>query len=132
MSIKSISVHFNAAADLRQLWEDDRNAAAAVAVVLEQLGADPNAIDILTTFGNNNAGTHRINVRTWESARGLGNLWRFRVLDTPATNYRVVYGYHWQTRQLCVLAVVLKTEFDYELNSDIAKRILADWRELAT
>lgn len=53
------------------------------------------------------------------------------VLDTPATVYRVVYGYHWHTRQVCILAIVHKDEFDYDnLNSSLAQRILADWRAI--
>lgn len=126
-----IDVHHNAREDIRQLAATEKKAAAAVLVVLEQLSADPKAIDKLTTHGDNFVGVSRLNVKRWESARGLGNLWRFRVLDTPATVYRVVYGYHWQTRQLCVLAVVHKDQFDYDdLTSNISKRILADWRSL--
>ena len=126
-----LDIHHNAAQDLRDLRVVNLGAAAAVAVALEQIQADPKAIDKLTTFGNNTVGVARLNIKRWESVRGQGNLWRFRVLDTPATVYRVVYGYHWQTRQICVLAVVHKDKFDYDdLNSDLAHRILADWRAL--
>ena len=126
-----IDVPNSAQEDIRRLAAKDRKAAAAVLVVLEQLAADPKAIDKLTTHGDNYVGASRLNVKRWESARGIGNLWRFRILDTPATSFRVVYGYHWQTRQLCVLAVVQKDQFDYDnLTSDIAQRILTDWRAL--
>lgn len=126
-----LDIHQSAAQDLRDLRGVNPGAAAAVTVALEQIQADPKAIDKLTTFGNNTVGAARLNIKRWESVRGQGNLWRFRVLDTPATVYRVVYGYHWQTRQICVLAVVHKEKFDYDdLNSDLARRILADWRTL--
>lgn len=129
--IRSLDVHLHAKEDIRQLRETDLQAAAAVLVTLEQIQYDPAAIDKLTTYGNNDVGTVTLNVKRWQRARGSGNLWRFRVLDTPATSYRVVYGYHYQTRQLCVLAVVHKESFDYDnLNSDIARRIIADWRAL--
>lgn len=123
-----IDVHLNAKADIERLVARDRKAAAAVLVALEQVAADPGVIDKLTTSGNNAVGDNRLNVKRWERMRSVDNLWRFRILDTPATAYRVVYGYHWQTRQLCVLAVIHKEEFDYDdLESDFAQRILADW-----
>lgn len=126
-----LDIKKHAVQDLDQLWADDIEAASAVTVVLEQLEADPVLIDKLTTYGNNTVGQNRINVRPWESAKGQGNLWRFRILDTPATVYRIVYGYHWQTRQLCVLAIVHKDKFNYDdLNSSLAQRILADWRAI--
>lgn len=126
-----LDIHQSAAQDLRDLRVVNPGAAAAVTVALEQIQADPKAIDKLTTFGNSTVGVARLNIKRWETVRGQGNLWRFRVLDTPATVYRVVYGYHWQTRQICVLAVAHKEKFDYDdLNSDLARRILADWRTL--
>jgi mRNA-degrading endonuclease RelE of RelBE toxin-antitoxin system len=126
-----LDIHTHADEDLDRLWETDPNAAAAVQVVLEQLEADPKAIDKLTTYGDNVIGRNRVNVKPWETAKKKGNLWRFRVFDTPATSYRVVYGYHWQTRQICVLAIIHKDKFDYDdLSNSLAQRILADWRAL--
>ncbi len=125
-----LDLHDHAVDDLRQLKIDDPRAAAAVLVALEQIEADPKAIDKLTTRGNNEVGAVRIGVKQWQAAKEIGNLWRFRVFDSPATVYRVVYGYHWSTQQICVFAVVHKEKFDYELDSDIARRILADWRAI--
>lgn len=129
--MRCVDVHQHALEDIRALRISDARAAAAILVALEQIGADPLAIDKLTTHGPNNFGSMRLGVKRWESMRSRGNLWRFRVLDTPATSYRVVYGYQWQTRQLCVLAVVHKDLFDYDdTNSELSKRISADWRTL--
>lgn len=127
-----VDVHDHAKADLDQLWQTDPLAAAAVMAALEQMQADPRLIDKLTRHGNNDFGAVRLNVKRWQAVRPrAGDLWRFRVLDTPATSYRVVYGYHYQTRQICVLAVVYKTDFNYDdLTSSFAKRILADWAAL--
>lgn len=120
-----------AANDLRRLHRTDPAVAAAVLVALEQIEADPDAIDKLTLNDTSRFGAFRLGIKRWESARRVGNLWRFRLLDTPATRYRVIYGYHWQTRQVAVLAVVHKETFDYDdLSSEIARRILADWRSL--
>lgn len=127
-------VHEHAAQDLNTIAAADPQAVAAVLAVLEQLEADPNAIDKLTTYGNNDVQEGQINVRRWITASKQarrGYLWRFRALDSPATNYRVVYGYHWQTRQVCVLAVVHKENLDYDdLTSGIGHRVLSDWAAL--
>lgn len=129
--MRTVDVHLHALEDIRNLKNTDMLAAAAILVALEQIGADPLAIDKLTTHGNNDFGPLRLGVKRWESMRTRGNLWRFRVLDTPATTYRVVYGYQWQTRQLCVLAVVHKDRFDYDdINSELSERISTDWRGL--
>jgi mRNA-degrading endonuclease RelE of RelBE toxin-antitoxin system len=131
--VSHVDIHEHAQQDLDQLWEGDPAAAASVLVVLEQVSADPRAIDFLTTHGNNRIKTSTVNLNAWEVAkRRFGaNLWRMRVLDAPATGYRIIYGYHWQTRQICVFAIVHKDQFDYDdLTSDIARRILADWNAL--
>lgn len=131
MSIVRVDVHLHAKQDLLCLKAVDMKAAAAIAIALAQIEADPAFIDKLTTHGNNNFGPISLGVKRWESMKKHGNLWRFRVLDTPATSYRVVYGYQWQTRQLCVLAIIHKEDFDYDdTNSYCAKRIAADWRAL--
>lgn len=123
-----IDIHDNANRDLDALWVADPEAAATVYVVLETLEADPKAIDKLTTHGDINIGDLRTNAKHWISATRSRNLWRLRVLDTPATSYRIVYGYHWQTRQLCVLAIVHKDNFNYDdHNSEIVQRIFTDW-----
>ena len=125
-----IDIHDNAKDDLRALRTSAPPVAAAILAALQQMEADPRLIDKLTTYGANEFGSVRIGVKQWEKAKGIGNLWRFRVFDTPATVYRVIYGYHYQTKQICVLAVVHKEGFNYELDSDIARRILNDWRDI--
>lgn len=122
-------MHDHAKEDIRALRRSDPDAAAAVLVTLAQIQADPLAIDKLTTYGDNQFGSQLTNVKPWEVAqRRKKNLWRFRALNTPATSYRIFYGYHWPTQHLCVLAVVHKDDFDYDnLNTDIARRILRDW-----
>ena len=126
-----IDIHPHAAQDLDRLWDNDPKAAAAIQAILEQLEADPNLIDKLTTYGNVPVGRGLINVKPWSSVGRESSLWRFRALDTPGTNYRVGYGYSWRTRQICVLAIATKKEFDYDNHeSDFARRILADWRAI--
>lgn len=126
-----LDVHSHAEEDLDRLWETDSAAAAAVVVCLEEMRGDPDLLDKLTTRGDNLFGRQSVNVKQWKAPGRTTNLWRFRILDTPATSHRVVYGYNWHTKQLCVLAVVHKDEFDYDdLGSEIGKRIMADWAAL--
>lgn len=100
-----------------------------VVAMLEELPSLRDPIDTLTTHGDHVVGLERINVKRWQRIRPRsGDLWRLRVLDTEATSYRVVYGYSVSSRQICVLGVVHKTEFDYDSPSDgFVQRILQDW-----
>ena len=124
-----IELHDHAKDDLRELRVADLAAFSDAAMLLEQIRSDPKAIDKLTTFGNNSVGDNRINVKRWIKADPR-NIWRLRFLDSAATTYRIVYGYHWQTQTLHVLAVVKKEEFDYDNPcSEIARRIFRDWEE---
>lgn len=128
-----IDVSPGAQDDLAALLGSDPEAWKSVMATLEQMQADPALVDKLTTHRSDQEfGESRVNVKQWQSAlrKERANLWRFRVLDTPATNYRVVYGYHYQTRQICLFAVVVKEDFDYEPTSDLGRRILAEWSQL--
>jgi hypothetical protein len=69
-----------------------------------------------------------VNVKAWVLARcASNNLFRVRVLDTPATVYRVVYGFDWRQRRIGILAILHKDLFDYEIDSQISDRIFNDW-----
>jgi hypothetical protein len=125
-----LDIHDHADDDLEALWVSDAEAAAEIHAWLEVMEDDPKAIDKLTTRGDS-GGDPNINIKSWHTAGARRNLWRARILDTPATIYRVVYGYHWQTRQLCILAVVKKDEFDYDDHSSfIVQRVFSDWEKL--
>lgn len=129
---QSVIIHDHAIDDIRQIYAVDKASAALILVVLEQLKIDPQqSINKLTTRGDNDLGIYRSNVKLWEKVKKFGNLWRFRILDTPATVYRIIYGYHWQTQQLCILAVVNKESYNYDdLTSEINKRIISDWNSI--
>lgn len=126
-----IDIHLNARADIQAIALSDKKAASAVIVALEHAATDPNILDKLTTHGDNGVGGLRLGVKQWLSMKRSANLWRFRIFDTPATMYRVIYGYQWQTRQVLILAVVHKEHFNYDdHNSDIVRRIVNDWGNL--
>jgi mRNA-degrading endonuclease RelE of RelBE toxin-antitoxin system len=114
--------------DLAKLRRTDPEALAVIATFLQEAEADSELIDKCTTHGDNVIGSNKVNVKAWVAARRQSdNLFRFRILDTPATVYRVVYGYDWHTRRIGILAVVHKNDFDYEISSELADRIQADW-----
>jgi len=113
--------------DLRALRESNPDAFAAVMAFLEEAEADESLIDKFTTYGNVQIGESVINVKRWAAASVVGNLLRIRILNTPATVYRIVYGYDWQTRRMGILAVVHKDDFDYEIKGELADRIQNDW-----
>ena len=129
---QSVVVLNHAKDDILAIAAVNKAAAATVLVVLEQLKADPQlTIDKLTTSGANDFPGFNVNVKSWRTAKFIGNLWRIRILDTPATGHRVIYGYHYQTQQLLVFAVVDKENYDYDdLTSEINQRIFADWRSI--
>lgn len=125
-----LNVHENAASDLESIALTDPEAAAEIFAILSQLENDPNFLDKLTTHGNVGIGDNNLNIKQWLKPGKSQNLWRFRALDTEATDYRVLYGYYYPTKLFFVLAIVHKENYDYDdLNSDINKRILADWTE---
>jgi mRNA-degrading endonuclease RelE of RelBE toxin-antitoxin system len=114
--------------DLIRLKRSDPDALAVIATFLQEADADEKLIDKCTTQGNVVIGSNRLNVKAWvEARRTIGNLHRFRILDTPATSYRIVYGYDWHTRRIGILAIVHRDNFDYEISGQLADRIQADW-----
>jgi mRNA-degrading endonuclease RelE of RelBE toxin-antitoxin system len=132
MPASTFDICENADADLDRLWDSDPKAAAAVVVALDEVQADPELIEKLTTRGDVEFETQRLGIKQWrEAQRANNNLWRFRIFDTPATSYRVVYGFHWQLRHVCILAIGHKDQLDYDnLDKDLSERILADWFDI--
>jgi mRNA-degrading endonuclease RelE of RelBE toxin-antitoxin system len=126
--METLALSSGAEADLEALQESGPDALAAVVAFLEEADADPDLINKCTTKGNVQFGATQVNVKPWAAARRTdNNLFRIRVLDTPATVYRIVYGFDWHSRRVCVLAVVHKDDFDYELCNELAVRIQDDW-----
>jgi hypothetical protein len=116
-------------ADLKALRLSDPDALAAVMAFLQEAEAETNddLIKKCTTHGNVQIGSSRVNVKAWAAARRTDNLFRFRILDTPATVYRIPYGYDWHSRRIGILAIVHKDNFDYAISGDLADRIQDDW-----
>jgi hypothetical protein len=115
--------------DIAELESLDPGALAVVLTVLDEAEADSSIQQKLTTYGDAYIGEWLLNVKPWVVARARrDNLFRFRVLKTAATSYRVVYGYDWRAQRIGVLAIVHKEDFDYGLKSTLSDRIFNDWR----
>src|SRR5882762_983760 len=118
-----------AIADLATLRRVNPDAHATVVAFLQEADADEELIDKCTSEGTVEIGPYRVSARPWHAARRAGdNLFRFRVLDTSATVYRIVYGHDWRAHRIGILAVVHKDRFDYEISGSLADRIRNDWR----
>jgi hypothetical protein len=113
--------------DLLKLRRSDPNAFAAVLAFLAEAAADEKLIEKCTTYGNVHLNLIEVNVKRWVEARGIGNIFRIRILNTPATMYRVIYGFDWRSGRFGVLAVVHKGGFNYEITGELADRIRDDW-----
>ena len=115
--------------DMAALDRADPDAYDVIVVFLAEADNDPKLIERFTTPGDGELGEWRYTIARWQAARRIANFFRIRVLDSPATSYRIVYGYDWFQHRCCVLAVVHKELFDYEPKSELGDRIVKDWRE---
>ena len=126
-----VDIHRSAKADVAQMLQGQHRRAAIVLIpLIQQLQADDKWAPYLTVRGEFKLGAVRLNVKQWETPKGL-SMWRFRALDTHATSYRVVYGKHWERRLIVLLGIVHKddSDFDYDdLNRPTSARILDDFR----
>jgi hypothetical protein len=114
--------------DLRALRRDDPDAFAAVIVFIDEAAVDEALIWQCTDDQDLHLTSTRAGVRRWVAAEHtIGNLFRVRIFDTPATVYRVIYGLDWQAGRIGLLAIAHKDQFNYEVTGDLADRIHADW-----
>lgn len=127
-----LSIHPDAAADIRELMAKDRFAAGKVVALLQQAKADPAIIDSLLDhdFGADHAAAYHVS--KWFDFWNVGyNLWRLKIWMEPkgSLRYRIVYAYEPRTLQYHVLAVVHR-DFDYKRDHEITSRILKAYEDL--
>lgn len=137
--ISSIDIHQNAKNDLLDLKASNPEAFSDILVLIQELQINPNlTIDWLTTHGDIDANGFDINAKQWIAIKNIANnIWRLRLMGLPeyysneASKYRIIYCYHYQTRQLCILAVVNRNEFNYDdLTTPINQRIIRDYKSI--
>lgn len=130
--VPSLSIHPDAAADLRRLMESDKFAAGKVLALLEQAKRDPKIIDSLLDHNFGGDHTAAYHVSKWHEFWNVGyNIWRLKIWMEPqgSLRYRIVYAYEPKSLQYNVLAVVHRN-FDYKRDHEITERIIKAYRVL--
>ncbi len=130
--IAPLSLHSDAADDLRALMTSDPDAGGKIAAFLQQAKHDPKILDSLLNhdFGANKSEPYHVSkwFEFWNS--GI-NLWRLKLWTFPkgSLKYRVFYAYQPSTHHYHVLAIVHR-DFDYKTDHEATKRILAAYHSL--
>jgi hypothetical protein len=130
--IAPLSLHSDAANDLRGLMIANPGAASKIAAFLQQAKSDPRIIDSLLDhdFGDDRKGPYHVS--KWFEFWNTGfNLWRVKLWTFPkgSLSYRIVYAYQPSTQHYHVLAIVHR-DFDYQTDHVITQRILLAYRSL--
>lgn len=127
-----ISVEPGAEEDLDRLWDEDEDVAADIAVLLESLEEGPDWLWKLTRpEGYRHYGEPQFDtVKFSEFWKQNFNLYRLKPICSPTIGgYRIIYACNNHTDTVHVLAIVSR-DFNYDANSDIVKRVVADYAAL--
>ncbi len=130
--VPSLSIHRDAAEDLRQLMGSNKGAAGKIAALLQQVKHDPNIIASLLehNFGADHSSAYHVS--KWVEFYRVGyNIWRLKVWEMPhgSLPYRIVYAYEPKLLQYHVLAIVHRN-FNYQRDHEITKRIVKAYADL--
>ncbi|MEW5891005.1 MAG: hypothetical protein AB1768_18645 [Pseudomonadota bacterium] len=125
-------VHDDAEGDLERLWGEAPEAAARIAVLLEEVEGNPDLLDCLTQhdFGSYHSADFHVSrwVEQWKKGR---DLWRLKVwdLEDKGLRYRVVYAFVPGKLQYHVLGIVPR-DFNYDVGNELTRRILRTYEDL--
>lgn len=128
----ALFVHQDAVADLEALWESEPQAAARIAVLLEELEGNPDLLDRLSQQGYGTHHTADFSVSKWFEYWNQGkDLWRLKVwdLEDKGLKYRIIYAFTPRKLHYHVLAIAPR-EFNYETNHPISQRLLRAYEDL--
>ena len=130
--VPSLTIHPDAAHDIRQLMTSDRLAAGKVIALLQQAKADPKVIESLLDHDFGAGQTAPYHVSKWFGFWNTGyNIWRLKIWVAPkgSLRHRIVYAYEPRSLHYHILAVVHR-DFDYQLDHDTTRRIIKAYRDL--
>lgn len=130
--VPTLTIHPDAADDLRKLMLSDRFAAGKVIALLEQAKRDSKIIDSLLDhdFGADHSAAYHVS--KWYEFWNVGfNIWRLKIWIEPNSSlrHRIVYAYEPASLRYYVLAVVHRN-FDYKKDHEITNRIFKAYRDL--
>lgn len=135
--VYKITVHADAESDLERIAEADEYCAAFLVALIQEFEGDQNLLDRLSQNGFCvQAGpdwAENVDVKRWIVQWNAGkNLWRLKSweLEGEGLKYRIVYAYKPQVKTYTVLGIFHRSEFNYESNSILAKRIFRAYAEL--
>lgn len=130
--VPTLTIHPDAANDIRQLMLNDRFAAGKVVALLQQAKHDPKIIASLLDHDFGADHTTAYHVSKWYEFWNAGlNIWRLKIWLEPkgSLRYRIVYAYEPKSFQYYVLAIVHR-DFDYKSDHEITSRILKAYKDL--
>ena len=130
--ITPLSLHADAASDLRGLMVSDPDAAGKIFAFLEQAKRDSKIIASLLDHDFGDTRREPYHVSKWLEYWNTGfNLWRVKLWTFPkgSLRYRVVYAYQPSTQHYHVLAIVHR-DFDYDPSHAVTQRILVAYQSI--
>ena len=130
--VPSLTIHPDAADDIRQLMANDQFAAGRIVALLQQAKVDPKIMGSLLDHDFGAGQTATYHVSKWLEFWNVGyNIWRLKIWTVPkgSLRYRIVYAYEPRSLKYYILAIVHR-DFDYNRNHDITQRILQAYRNL--
>ena len=128
----SLFVHKDAEADLEALWDESQEAAARLAVLLQELQTNRQLLDWLTQHDFGCYGSADFHVSKWFEHWNKGKaLWRLKVwdLENRGLKYRNVYAFVPMKQHYYVLAIAPR-DFNYDANHWFTRRILSAYEDL--
>jgi hypothetical protein len=123
-----LRVHNDATADLLEIRTKDSEAFQRLLVFIEQLRADSKLPDKLLDHGYGRDLKGELSVKKWQTLYGKTPVWRLRALalERSGINYRLIYLYDWHDRSFNILAIVSKSDIDYDdVKHPLTARIIA-------
>jgi len=129
----ALFIHDDAKGDLEDLWNSCPQAAAKIAVTLQELKGNPDLMDRLTQEDYGAYGTADFSIKKWiEQWYQDRNLWRLKIwdLEGDGLQYRIVYAFVPLKKHHHILAIVPREEFNYEASHPITQRIRLAYENL--
>lgn len=125
-------IHSDAERDLDDLAVANPKLAARVVLLLGEIAADTNLMNMLTVHGFGADEREPFDVSRWQAHWREGkDLWRLKFweLEQQGLPYRVIYGLKRGTGSHYVLAIVHRN-FDYDPDHPTTRRILQAYADL--
>lgn len=128
----SLALLGDAEADLDRLFDEQEEAAASIAVFLDEAKSNQSTLENLSRNGFIQFDDPKFDVKEWvEQKKSKRNLWRLRLWTVKsASSYRVVYAFHPVQMRYYVLGIVHR-DFDYAAGHATTHRILDAYDALA-